>query len=185
MLLPILFLYALQLLGQRVPSVSGIRLSSPSIDMVQSSPGLVKTFAISGGDFSFRKKDRVSFHAVSVRTLDAQYNHFQKNTMGLAGFSIVLFRKHGLALKALVSQGFNMRQGIVYFPRKENVQFEGLVPVYSFGMSAEYTLNKHVRMFVRGRWIGGDITHLGQDDFSFGKLVLHTGICCKIFSSKS
>ena len=185
-LCPLLLFITMHAAGQRVASFSAgsVSLSSPQLSEQKASTSSAKTFAISGGEFKFKAKDRIGFHAVSVRTLDADFNKIQKNSMAVAGFSVMLFNIEGLSSKVYVSQGFNMRQGIIYYPRKENVTFEGLSPIFSVGFGTEYKINKYIEMFTRFRWIGGDVSHLGNEGFSYGQFVFHTGISCKITSPK-
>lgn len=184
-LCPFLLFITIHAVGQRATSFSAsMSLAGSSIPSQQAGSTSNKTFSISGGEFKFKAKDRIGFHAVSVRTLDADQNHIQKNSMAVAGFSVTLFNIQGLCSKVYVSQGFNMRQGIIYHPRKENVTFEGLVPVFSVGFGAEYKINKYVDMFSRFRWIGGDVSNMGNESFSYGQFVFHTGISCKIVAPK-
>lgn len=183
---PILFFLVLHAAGQRAPTLPSVSfsLSNTTLSPQKVNAGSGKTFAISGGEFKFAAKDRISLHAVSIRTLDADLNKIQKSSMAVAGISILLFKLKGLSVKAFVSQGFNMRQAILYYPRKESVTFEGLAPIFSTGIGAEYKINKHVHLFSRLRWIGGDVTNQGNQDFTYGQFVFHTGISCKITAAK-
>ena len=159
-------------------------LGRPQVAAREMFPSSGKTFAVGGGEFKFRERDRIGFDAFTVRTWDADHNRVQKNSMALVGINVMLFHAGGFSSKVYLQQGFNMRQGIVRYPGRENVTFEGLLPVFSLGLGAEYRIGRHVRMFSRLRWLGGDPAERGAPDYRYGQFVWHTGLSCKFTAPK-
>jgi hypothetical protein len=143
-----------------------------------------KMFLVGDGEFKPKSFGRIGFDAMYVRTFNADLNQIQKNSMVVAGFNVLLFDIEGFSTKIYISQGFDMRQSVTRFSARENVIFEGLTPAFSMGVGFEYKINRYFCAFSRLRWIGGDISDLGNDRFHYGQFVLHTGISCKIIPAK-
>lgn len=181
---PFLLLLAIQVSGQRIVPTSPIHIANTALATNATTSSSGRMFLVGGGEFKPKSFGRIGFDAMYVRTFGADLNHIQKNSMVVAGFNVLLFDIEGFSSKIYISQGFDMRQSITRFSARESVTFEGLTPAFSLGMGFEYKINRHFCAFSRLRWVGGDITDLGNDRFQYGQFILHTGISCKIIPAK-
>ena len=183
-LCPFLLLLAFQVSGQRIVPISAVSIANTALATNAATSSTGKMFLVGGGEFKPKSFGRIGFDAMYIRTFNADLNHIQKNSMVVAGFNVLLFDIEGFSSKIYISQGFDMHQSVTRFSARESVIFEGLTPAFSMGMGFEYKINRYFCAFSRLRWIGGDITDLGNDHFQYGQFVLHTGISYKITPPK-
>lgn len=177
----VFLLISLTAAGQRVaPSQASLSLGSGHVSAPGAFPAVGKTFVIGGGEFRFRSKDRIGFEGITIGSMQVDEARIQKNSMALCGFSVMLYRVQGFTAQLSVSQGLNMKQSIERTERRSNITFDGLVPVFALSMGLDYKINRHIGMFTKLRWIGGDISEQGAADYRYGQLVFHTGIYCKM-----
>lgn len=167
--------------AQRVaPSGVSMAMGTNRVQAQGVFPASGKTFAIAGGEFRFRSKDRIGFEGITMNTLLVDANRIQKNAMAFCGFSVMLYKIKGFTAQLSASQGFSMKQRIERNERRYNVTFDGFVPVFALSMGLDYKINRHIGMFTKLRWIGGDISDKGMADYRYGQLVFHTGVYCKL-----
>lgn len=167
--------------AQRVaPSQTVLSLGSGQVSAQGAFPASGKTFAIGGGEFRFHNKDRIGFEGITMATMQVDDSRIQKNSMALCGFSVMLYKIKGFTAQLSASQGFSMKQSIERNQRRSNITFDGLVPVFALSLGLDYKINRHIGMFGKLRWVGGDISEQGMADYRYGQLVFHTGIYCKM-----
>lgn len=143
-----------------------------------------RIISLGGGEFRFKPTDRVGFEGHTINMLHNDFGRIQRNSMLMAGFNVLLYRLQGFSAQVSVSPGFGMRQSILNGAYRENVTFEGLFPVFALGLGVEYKISRHLGLFTRIRWIGGDVTDQGTADYRYGRFILHTGFHCKITAPK-
>lgn len=174
-------LVGLHVAGQRVvPSQTSFSLATGRVQAPGAFPAAGKTFSIGGGEFRFRQHDRIGFEGILMNTMMVDTRRIQKNAMALFGFGVMLYKIKGFTVQISASQGFDMKQSIERSTRHTRIMFDGLVPVFALSMGLDYKINRHIGMFTKLRWIGGDISEQGTADYRYGQLVFHTGIYCKM-----
>jgi hypothetical protein len=136
---------------------------------------------LSEGEFYMKSNKKIGFNIIRVSTLKTTPDLLQKQNIWLSGFSVVCHRAEGFTTKIYVSQGFNFRQNIIKSSTREQSTFGGVSPFFSAGLGLEYTFGKFFELFARVRWMGGDITEKGADDFRYGRMVIHSGLSCKLY----
>lgn len=163
-----------------IPAAMGAGSLHTGIQPSQYTETVARTMNLSGGEFYMKSNKKIGFDAVTVSTLKTTSDNIQKQNLSLSGFNVICYKAEGFTTKIYVSQGFNFRQNITKSSTREQSTFEGFSPVFSAGLGMEYTFSKFFELFARVRWMGGDITEKGADDFRYGQVVVHSGLSCKL-----